>query len=220
MLQHCTESMLDYLAKETATYTSKACLKFSEYTLCARVFVCCVCAHVYVCVWVNGPTACWNFSQNHKNSPFRNEGMKHEMDEGSVECVHEKEFSFRLSVSFSWFKSLCPRNSSKARGQTESVGGEACETGNTEQRPGGCLDRCRLPLGSPGSNINKQPHSPASMSVGEICPGLPEKEKDRGDYWGEVGRMGTWPLLDPCWIYVQLVLSLRSDVYLFLWQNE
>lgn len=41
-----------------------------------------------------------------------------------------------------------------------------------EQRAaaGGCLDRCRLPLGSPRSSINRPPHSPALPTVGEICP--------------------------------------------------
>lgn len=45
-----------------------------------------------------------------------------------------------------------------------------CEAGNTEQRPEGCLDRCRLPLGSPRSSINRPPHNPALPTVGEICP--------------------------------------------------
>lgn len=35
---------------------------------------------------------------------------------------------------------------------------------------GGCLDRCRLPLGSPRSSINRPPHNPALPTVGEICP--------------------------------------------------
>lgn len=45
-----------------------------------------------------------------------------------------------------------------------------CKAGNIEQRPGGCLDRCRLPLGSPHSSINRPPHNPALPTVGEICP--------------------------------------------------
>lgn len=52
----------------------------------------------------------------------------------------------------------------------EEEGGRLCEAGNTEQRPGGCLDRCRLPLGSPRSSINRPPHNPALPTVGEICP--------------------------------------------------
>ncbi|KAK2881011.1 hypothetical protein Q8A67_018279 [Cirrhinus molitorella] len=56
--------------------------------------------------------------------------------------------------------------------------GRPCEAGNTEQRPEGCLDRCRLPLGSPGSNINMQPHSPALTTVGETCPQPPERERE------------------------------------------
>ena len=54
--------------------------------------------------------------------------------------------------------------------EEEEEGQRLCKAGNTEQRPGGCLDRCRLPLGSPRSSINRPPHNPALPTVGEICP--------------------------------------------------
>jgi len=79
----------------------------------------------------------------------------------------------------------------------EKERGRPCEAGNTEQRPEGCLDRCRLPLGSPGSNINMQPHSPVLTTVGETCPQPPEREGDRG-------RMGTRSLSNHCGAYTQL----------------
>lgn len=97
-------------------------------------------------------------------------------------------------------------------------GGRLCEAGNTEQRPGGCLDRCRLPLGSPRSSINRPPHNPALPTVGEICPethGVALAERREG--WreggnggvggGRKGRMGTRPLSDPHKTYTQLSLA-------------
>ncbi|CAB1452024.1 unnamed protein product [Pleuronectes platessa] len=62
----------------------------------------------------------------------------------------------------------CERESRVRRVEVEEMG--CSEAGNTEQRPGGCLDRCRLPLGSPRSSINRPPHNPALPTVGEICP--------------------------------------------------
>lgn len=88
----------------------------------------------------------------------------------------------------------------------EEEGAEGgCEAGNTEQRPEGCLDRCRLPLGSPRSSINRPPHNPALPTVGEICPethgeALASKGKEGGNEGvggGRQGRMGTRPLSDP-----------------------
>lgn len=79
-------------------------------------------------------------------------------------------------------------------------GGRLCKAGNTEQRPGGCLDRCRLPLGSPRSSINRPPHNPALPTVGEICPethgvALANRVKERGREgmreW-VVGGRGGW----------------------------
>lgn len=68
----------------------------------------------------------------------------------------------------------CEREQSEPGGDErvveEEVGRRLCEAGNTEQWPGGCLDRCRLPLGSPRSSINRPPHNPALPTVGEICP--------------------------------------------------
>lgn len=104
-------------------------------------------------------------------------------------------------------------------GGDEAGGGAVCKAGNTEQRPGGCLDRCRLPLGSPRSSINRPPHNPALPTVGEICPethgvALANRVKEgrgeggrEGVGGGRQGRMGTWPLSDPCWIYTQLSLA-------------
>lgn len=103
--------------------------------------------------------------------------------------------------------------------EEEEVGSRLCEAGNTEQRPGGCLDRCRLPLGSPRSSINRPPHNPALPTVGEICPethgvALANKAKEGGREGGNEGvgggrqgRMGTWPLSDPHKIYTQLKLA-------------
>lgn len=100
-----------------------------------------------------------------------------------------------FSVIFS--DAFQPRTEQSRAQREEKERGRPCEAGNTEQRPEGCLDRCRLPLGSPGSNINMQPHSPALTTVGETCPQPPERERDRG-------RMGTRPLSNPCGVYTQL----------------
>ena len=99
--------------------------------------------------------------------------------------------------------------------EKEEEGGRLCKAGNTEQRPGGCLDRCRLPLGSPRSSINRPPHNPALPTVGEICPethgvALANRATEGGNEGvggGRQGRMGTRPLSDPRRIYTQLSLA-------------
>ncbi|KAM7399148.1 hypothetical protein PAMP_018437 [Pampus punctatissimus] len=81
------------------------------------------------------------------------------------------------------------------RVEEREEGGRLCEAGNTEQRPGGCLDRCRLPLGSPRSSINRPPHNPALPTVGEICPEthgvvLADRVKEGGNEGVGGGRQG------------------------------
>lgn len=50
-------------------------------------------------------------------------------------------------------------------------GGGCCvRPGTQSSGRGGCLDRCRLPLGSPRSSINRPPHNPALPTVRELCP--------------------------------------------------
>lgn len=101
------------------------------------------------------------------------------------------------------------------KAEQKEEGWRLCEAGNTQQRLGGCLDRCRLPLGSPRSSINRPPHNPALPTVGEICPethgaALASKKeggKERRSGWWEAGRMGTQPLADPHKIYTQLTLN-------------
>lgn len=104
-----------------------------------------------------------------------------------------------------------------------------CKAGNTEQRPGGCLDRCRLPLGSPCSSINRPPHNPALPTVGEICPEThqvaranraKEGKRERGSGWWEAGEDGyTATFRSPpniytaefgLWTHFLLLSSLRS----------
>lgn len=83
------------------------------------------------------------------------------------------------------------------KAEQEEEGWRLCEAGNTQQRPGGCLDRCRLPLGSPRSSINRPPHNPALPTVGEICPethgaALASKRREEKKEGVGGGKQGGW----------------------------
>ncbi len=171
-------------------------------------------------VCVCAKTICWSqSSENLRNSPFRNRGMQHVMEKSGMFACEKLCLFFRLFLLSHLLRCIPARSrAEQSRAQREEKErGRPCEAGNTEQRPEGCLDRCRLPLGSPGSNINMQPHSPALTTVGETCPQPPERERDRG-------RMGTRPLSNPCGVYTQLTsrsvaispLSLSLSVSRFL----